>query len=409
MDMKAAVDRLASNLGAEVVELLRRRLRQAVEAINARGFRRRKRATLWTGYAYGNLKEYFDWDLYFDNIFFSYLGESRYCRNNLEAFLDEQLACGFVSRTLLEPRARQHFKPFLCQIALLGSRQTGDYRWLKGRYFERLRKYLDYWFWYCDFDRNGLPVWDSADHTGMDNQGRRGGVMNAMEVEGVDLACYLTRELEAFAILAGKVGEPEASANANQHAAELKGLINQVFWHEGDGFYYDRNERSDEPVRVKSVAGLIPLWLGIVPTDRAERLVTQHLLNAEEFWLPYPVATWAKAEPDYYQGSRRGECNWRGPAWVPTNYMIFHGLEKSGYRDRARELAYRTFEMVMGEPDTREYYNAETGSGLGQNPFLGWSLLAYAMPLEYELGYDPTDIGREHIVPILSQALDIEF
>jgi len=51
----------------------------------------------------------------------------------------------------------------------------------------------------------------------------------------------------------------------------------------------------------------------------------------------------------------------------PTNYMVFHGLLKYGYTDAARELADKTFHMVLQESATREYYNGETGSGQGLN------------------------------------------
>jgi hypothetical protein len=84
-------------------------------------------SNLLTGYSYG---EFYDWDLYFENIYMSYYGISEYCFTNLKAFLKRQHLNGFVSRTLKEPRPYQHFKPFLAQIALLGSIQKYDYQWL---------------------------------------------------------------------------------------------------------------------------------------------------------------------------------------------------------------------------------------------------------------------------------------
>jgi hypothetical protein len=360
---------------------------------------------LLTGYSYG---EFYDWDLYFENLYLSYFGVHRYCRTNLEEFLKRQLASGFVARTLVNPRWRQHFKPFLAQIALLGCRQSGDFAWLKWNQYERLKKYLDYWFWYGDHDRNGLPVWDSADHSGMDNQISRAGELFSEAVEGVDLACYLLRELQAMALIAAELGQPADAETFTRHASRLTALINETFWDERDGFYYDRHERRGELVRVKSATGFTPLWAGIVPPERAKRLVEDHLHNPDEFWLPYPIASYAKTEPDYYQERKSDECNWRGTAWVPINYMAFHGLIKHGYRDLAGELAYRTFEMALREETTREYYNAETGTGQGLYPFWGWSTLAYLMPLEFELEYDPTHLSAP-IRPIACELLGLSF
>jgi len=403
-----AASAVRERVGEQTWQRLLRRLAEVNRDIRTRGIRAYNyRADLVTGYSYD---EFYDWDLYFENLYLSHFGVSRYCRSNVEAFLDKQLACGFVGRSLINPRWRQHFKPFLAQIALLGSRQTGRFDWLGEIYYERLRKYFDYWFWHQDFDKNGLCVWDSADHSGMDNQDRRAGGIYSMTVEGVDLNCYLVRELRAMAVIATALGRGSDAGEFAVHADALSTLINETLWDEADGFYYDRHERRGELVRVKSVAGFIPLWLGIVPSERAERLVREHLLNEGEFWIPYPVATWSKSEPDYVQvHENRGICNWLGTTWIPTNYMVFHGLRRQGFTDTARELAYKTFELVINEADTREYYDGENGVGQGLNPFWGWSALGYLMPLELEQGYDPTDLGNEAIRAMAAEDLGIEF
>ena len=403
--MIEAAENMKKAIGHEKWLRLKQRLCELNNDILSRGIKPYKnQADLLTGYSYG---EFYDWDLFFENIYMSYYGVSRYCRANLEVFLDNQLACGFVSRTLINPRWRQHFKPFLAQVGLLGSRQTGQFAWLAGKYYEKLKKYLDYWFWFSDFDKNGLCVWDSADHSGMDNQVSRAGAMDSMTSEGVDLNCYLVRELLSMAEIAQELNEQNDVAHYKEQAKKLITLINDTFWHENDGFYYDRNERSGELIRVKSIAGFIPLWLGIVPQDRAKRMIHEHLTNPHEFWLSYPVCCYAKTESDYYQQKITGECNWCGTTWIPTNYMLFHGLMKQGYKELAGELAYRTFDLVISEETTREYYDSETGIGQGLNPFWGWSSLGYFMPLEFELEYDPTEITEKQIKPIAREALDL--
>lgn len=395
---------LSKYFDAATYTKLKHRLEQVIRDLHTHGIRIYKGRRVFTGYSYG---EFYDWDMYFENLFLSYLGISECARNGVEMFLDEQLECGFVRRLIgaywqqdLIGLYRHHFKPFLAQVALLGSRQTGNFRWLSGRYYQRLKKYLDYWFWFCDLDKNGLCVFDGSLHSGMDNQARRLGYINVMTVEGVDVNCYLVRELLAMAEIATEISLTDEAEDFRLRAEKLSNLINETFWDETDGFYYDRDERKNMPVKAKSIAGLIPLWLGIVSENKAKRLVKEHITNPEEFWIPYPLATWAKSEPDYYQQPRKDECNWMGPTWIPTNYMIFHGLMKYGYKDVARELAEKTFHMVLQEPVTFEYYNGETGTGQGLNPFWGWSTLAYVMPVEYQLDYDPTDLTRRDFIKI---------
>lgn len=94
-----------------------------------------------------------------------------------------------------------------------------------------------------------------------------------------------------------------------------------------------------------------------------------------------------------------------GPAWVPTNYLIFHGLRKYGFDAEAKELAGRTFRMALElNKVTREYYDSDTGHGNGMNPFWGWSALAYVMPLEFQESYNPMEL-KSKIRPFLSEAI----
>lgn len=391
------------------------RLREVNDDIRLRGVRKATAngamgdihgiADLMTGYAYG---EFYDWDLYFENLYLSHFGVATYCRTNLETFLDRQLECGFVARTIVEPRMRQHFKPFLAQIGVLGSRQFGQFLWLKDKYYARLAKYLDYWRWFCDFDRNGLSVWDSADHSGMDNQILRAGPLNSMIIEGVDLNCYIVRELDAMAVIADALELAGDAIKWRREADALRGTINEYLYDERDGFYYDRNERTGELQRVLSASSFTPLWAGVASPEQAEQLVTRHLMNPDEFLLPYPIASWAKGTTGYYQQRTGHECTWMGACWIPINYMAMHGLMRYGYREEAMMLAQKSFDMALNEDKTREYYNAETGVGQGLNPFWGWSALAYAMPFEVEAGYDPTDLTTP-IRPLLHDLTGVAY
>jgi hypothetical protein len=402
----AGLEAFKKEIGAESLQKLHDRLAALNQDIATKGILHveGRAEPLLTGYAYG---EFYDWDLYFENLYLSYYGVTNFCFSNFKAFMTVQKPDGFIPR-MLKRQNQQMFKPFLAQIAILGSKQNGnDYEWLRAGYYDQLRKYLDRWFAY-DSDKNGLPVWDSADASGMDNQVRRAGPIGSYICEGTDLACYLHRELECMAFIAGKLGRPDDQKEFQARADALARAVNTILWNEQDGFYYDRNEKTGEQIRVKSVVGFLPLWAGIATPERAKRLIQEHLTNTNEFWLKYPVATYAATEPDYYQGRRHGECNWQGTSWIPTDYMVMHGLLRYGFKDAARELASRTFKMALDEnPTTREFYDADTGKGNGMNPFWGWSSLAYVMPLEVELGYDPTEIQTK-IQPWLARNLEVK-
>lgn len=361
--------------------------------------------TFLTGYPYN---EFYDWDLYFENLYLSYYGVWPYCFTNLKEFLNREQPDGYVNRSLIKQRDRQQFKPFLAQLAVLGCKQNrDDYEWLRGNYYDRLVKYIDKWFSY-DSDHNGLPVWNSADAAGTDNQWSRAGALSSFEIEGVDLASYLIRELRAMAVIASHLNLKEDSKAFDKHADQVVELTNFAFWDEKQGMYFDRNEKTGKRVYVKSATNFMPLFAGAATPERAKRTIHEHLLNPDEFWLDYPVASYAKTEPDYYQGAHK-ECNWRGSTWAPTNYMIFQGLRRYGYHVEARDLATRLFNMaLLKNPVLREYYNAETGDGLGQTHFWGFTALYYGMLLESILGYDASSLDGP-LQAIMPRELGVKF
>lgn len=407
--IRIALDQFKETTGDHDLQGLSERLSGVNNDIRKKGivFDSLSMKELLTGYDYG---QFYDWDLYFECIYQLYNGESKYCFSNLEAFLIRQEDDGFIKRSFgpYNYGEMHMFKPFIAQTALLGMHQTPNIDWLVD-YYPKIVKYENCWYERYDKDKNNLCVWYNADHSGMDNQNSR--VINGLIDEGVDLNCYLYREFCALSELANILGKKEDKALFDQKAEMVKKAINELLWDEETGFYYDRLENTGKLNKVKGISGFTPLYAGIVPQNRAERMVKEHLLNEKEFWAKYPINTLAQNEAGYDQSGAQppsGHCNWNGTTWIPFNYMIFHGLLEYGYNDIAKELAYKTFDLVYRQNQfTREYYNSDTGEGYGRNPFYGWSTLAYFMPLEYELKYNPTKIEKIKILPLATILLEL--
>jgi len=131
----------------------------------------------------------------------------------------------------------------------------------------------------------------------------------------------------------------------------------------------------------------------VLDADRARRMVTEHLLNPDEFWRRQPIPGMAADEPGYMVGHRPGDptrcCSWRAHSWVPVNYYVFQGLRQYGFHDAAAELAGKTEAMFCQNP-FREYYCSDSAEGCGRDPFLGWSALALFMRQELDRGVDMT-------------------
>jgi hypothetical protein len=121
---------------------------------------------------------------------------------------------------------------------------------------------------------------------------------------------------------------------------------------------------------------LSPLALPDLPEAIGRRLVEEHLLNPQTFWLPVPPPSVSATEAkftldDKFLGLRR---YWRGPTWVNAAWMLWLGLLRLGYDEAAQEMARRILGAVARE-GLREYYNPRTGRGMGALDF-AWSALA---------------------------------
>lgn len=132
-----------------------------------------------------------------------------------------------------------------------------------------------------------------------------------------------------------------AWAMAYDHVTDSKGAI------------YDIS--AAEPhrlVKVLTPASYWPLLAGVVPAERARRLV-RHLMDERKLGgvVPFPSVS-----RDSRHFNPKGEY-WRGGVWLPTSYMCVRALEENGFADLADELAER---MVRHQYATYRGYSPHT-------------------------------------------------
>jgi glycogen debranching enzyme len=150
-------------------------------------------------------------------------------------------------------------------------------------------------------------------------------------------------------------------------------------WDEGRGLFLDEVGPSGERPAVETWAALAPLALPDLPERIGHRLVEEHLLREDRFWLPVPPPSVAATEPSFEPGAGRGPFRryWRGPSWVNAAWLLWMGMRRLGYETQAAEMASRLASAVVSE-GLREYYDPRHGTGLGARDF-GWSSLIVEM------------------------------
>jgi len=125
---------------------------------------------------------------------------------------------------------------------------------------------------------------------------------------------------------------------------------------------------------------LAPLALPDLPVEIGRRLVEEHLLHPERFWLPFGMPSVAADDPTFSRsdlGRWHQRRYWRGPMWINAAWLVWLGLVRLGYAAEAAELAGRTTAAVR-ESGLREYYDPYDATGMGQQHF-AWSTLVMEM------------------------------
>ena len=281
-----------------------------------------------------------------------------------------------------------------------------------------------------------------------------------------------------------------------EHFALIKeALDSQGLWDETDGFFYDQLRLADGrsfPVKVRSIVGVLPLLgvaaideevvdraetmnkraaallvgahpirgtpgerrmlLGVVSVNRVLRLL-EHLFDESEFLSPYglrAISRWHGEHPfeldvdgtsarvDYEPaesttGMFGGNSNWRGPVWMPVNFLLVEALGRYAHffedelkveyptgsgteaslDEVAADLRERLIALFLVGADGRrpcfgwvdrlqhdpawkdnllfnEYFHGDNGAGLGASHQTGWTGLVAELILRARGGPVPT-------------------
>ena len=113
----------------------------------------------------------------------------------------------------------------------------------------------------------------------------------------VDLNAFLVREYQLLARMAQMFGEPEKAKDYRAKAGKLAKKINEVFWDEKDGCYYD--VFADDMTfksRCMACSMFTPMLANISDRKQAEKLF-RLMKDPKKFGTPYAFPCLALDEP----------------------------------------------------------------------------------------------------------------
>jgi hypothetical protein len=352
----------------------------------------------------GNYGEYilFPWDTFFAALLAA-VHDVDLARTIVDAQLDEATERGFMPNCGCEiGKSRDRSQPPFGAYCVLKLHRRHPDRDALARWFPKLLRWHDWWFTARDGNGDGLLEWGSDDipnphpqwqsHTlqaaryesGLDNSPIYDDAVfnetaNTMEMADVGLNSLYVLDAWSLAEMADILGETEARDRLRAEWQAMGERINAHLWDEDRGLYQNRHWDGRWCGRIAATS-FYPLLAGIVPDDRAKRLVAEHLLNPAEFWGESVIPSISRDDPAY-----RDQAYWRGRIWGPMNFLVYEGLRRAGFREAAHEVADKSVRLFRGEWEgeghIHENYNADTGDGDDvrySEPVYHWgALLAY--------------------------------
>jgi len=265
-----------------------------------------------------------------------------------------------------------------------------DRPWLR-RMYPRLRRWHEFWMKHRSKGGTGLLAWGSNAEpayefpqllpynptlrhsqraamweSGLDNSPMYDEVpfnpqTNTLELDDVGLSSYYAMDCEALACIADCLGRRRDAAACRAEHQTMASRINNLLWDEARGIYCNRHWDGRLSPRW-SPTSFFPLTAAVAPRERAERLISEHLLNEREFWGRYVIPSISRSDPAYPDNDY-----WRGRIWGPFNFLVAEGLRRYRFDDVAAELARKSLNLFMqnwrADGGVYENYNAETGQG----------------------------------------------
>ena len=285
-------------------------------------------------------------------------------------------------------------------------------------YEDMASKFLEHFVYIAhamgDIGGAGIELWNEEDGFFYDVLHMPDGTVTPLEIRS------LVGLVPLFAV---QVLEPEAVDRLPQFQRRME-------W-----FLRNRADLADRLVRVRGPDGRSRRLLSLVSGDRLRR-VLRYVLDEAEFLSPYGVRALSRVHQDHpyvlqldgrehrvsYEpaesttGLFGGNSNWRGPIWIPMNFLLIEALQRFDYFyrgefkvefptgsgqpmalcDVAAELSRRLTRIFLRDPTGRrpvhgparpfqedphwrdlllfyEYFHGDTGAGAGASHQTGWT------------------------------------
>ena len=311
----------------------------------------------------GGYPTHFLWDSCFHMLALEEM-DDRLCRDALMILTDNVRPDGkiahFVCSTWIRPKGSQP--------ALVG--------WAAERYFQRTgdQEFVEsvlpaleancHWWLTHRLNSFGLITCFDPFETGWDDTPR----LDRGPIVATDMSAYVLMQMRTVSRFAEALGDAEKARHWKDRADGFADTLVRVCWNATSGRFHDVLLEDGSHLDILSPAPFLP-FLGDVPIplDDQRRAVNKHLLDASRMYSDIPFPCVSYDDPAYDP-----QTMWRGPMWPPISWLLLELLEKLELRAERKAAAKTLYEIVLKDGQLYEYFDSQTGRGLGF-PQQGWT------------------------------------
>lgn len=185
------------------------------------------------------------------------------------------------------------------------------------------------------------------------------------KVKGVGLTSLLYADMRFLQAIAERIGENTSAIEGRRRQVEEGFIATFCPDREDDLLTYCYDVVGGEHIRKPTIASLLPLYGGLVPSRRLGDFI-ENFDTSRFCGHTCHVAQVPSTALDSDSYSER--AYWRGPVWVNMNWMVYYGMLQYGFEERAATIREGLLHLAS-DHGFREYYDPQTGEGYGADRF----------------------------------------
>ena len=328
----------------------------------------------------------FDWDTYFTAAMYA-IDNKFHAYSNAIAITDEITPQGFIpnySGALSSAKSYDRSQPPVGSLIVKMIYDKYPEKWFLQEVYDNLLQWNRWWpqardnngflSWGSEPLNENTVHWDKMAHSktgamlesGLDNSPLFDDAVfnpekNVLELASVDLMSLYIADCKALSEVANILGKTEDAEELKKRAEKYSLKLGEL-WDDESGIFRDLDLVNNEFSTRLAPTNFYPLIAGVPSQEQAERMITEHLLNPDEFYGEYMLPSIARNDPAF-----KDNTYWRGRIWAPMNFLVYLGLKNYDLPEARKILAEKSHNLLMKEwlPNRRVYenYNAETGEG----------------------------------------------